>query len=108
LPTTTTPFRGGSATFNAYEVNARYQITPTIDVGTSFDYTSAERAHYEQWHLGGNYFFSKRTNVNLVGVWQHASGVDSTGHAAVADISSISPSTTANQVAVKLILQHRF
>jgi predicted porin len=108
LPTTTTPFTGGSATFSAYEVNARYQITPAIDVGTSFDYTSAERAHYAQWHLGGNYFFSKRTNVNLVGVWQHASGVDSTGHAAVADISSISPSTTANQVAVKLILQHRF
>jgi predicted porin len=108
LPTASTPFRGGSATFNSYEANFRYNLSPALSVATSYDYTQAESAHYGQFDVGGNYALSKRTDVNLVTVWQHASGIDSTGKTAVAAISSIAASSNANQVAVRLALRHRF
>lgn len=98
----------GTATFNSFEVNARYYIRPTLLVAASFDYTKASRAKYEQVDFGPDYFFSKRTDVILVGVWQHASGIDSTGKPAVAAIGSLGQSTTPNQVAVKVALRHRF
>lgn len=107
LHTATTP-NTGSATFNSYEVNARYWFTPALVVGASFDYTNAETAKYEQVDFGPDYFLSKRTDVLAVGVWQHASGIDSTGHRAVAAIGSLGQSTTATQVAVKFSLRHRF
>jgi predicted porin len=107
LRTPTTP-NTGSAIFNSYEVNARYWFTPAFLVGVSFDYTNAETAKYEQVNFGPDYFLSKRTDVLAVGVWQHASGIDSTGHPAVAAIGSLGQSTTPNQVAVKFSLRHRF
>lgn len=108
VPTPTTPFRGGTATFNSFEVNARYFFIPSLLVAISFDYTKAETAKYEQIDFGPDYFLSKRTDLNLVGVWQHASGIDSRGLPAVAAIGSLGQSTTPNQVAVKLSLRHRF
>ncbi|RKR31251.1 porin [Paraburkholderia sp. BL17N1] len=98
----------GNASFNSYEINGRYYVTPAFLIGASFAYTETSRAKYEQIDFGPNYSFSKRTDVNLVGVWQHASGVDSTGHAAVAAISTLGQSSTPTQVAVKLSLRHRF
>ncbi|MBN3759222.1 porin [Burkholderia sp. Ac-20365] len=107
LHTVSTP-NTGSATFNSYEINGRYNVTPALLIGASFDYTKASRAKYEQFDFGPNYSLSKRTDINLVGVWQHASGIDSTGHAAVAAISTLGLSSTQTQVAVKLSLRHRF
>jgi predicted porin len=98
----------GIATFNSYEINGRYNVTPALLIGASFDYTKASRAKYEQIDFGPDYSLSKRTDINLVGVWQHASGVDSTGHAAVAAISTLGQSSTPTQVAVKFSLRHRF
>ncbi|MFM0013426.1 porin [Paraburkholderia sediminicola] len=98
----------GNASFNSYEINGRYYITPALLIGASFDYTKAGRAKYAQIDFGPNYTLSKRTDINLVGVWQHASGVDSTGRAAVAAISTLGQSSTPTQIAVKLSLRHRF
>jgi predicted porin len=108
LPTPTTPFRGGQATFNSYEINAHYDITSTLWMGAAFDYTKAQSAKYEQVSAGPKYYLSKSTDLELVGVWQHASGVDSTGNAAVAAIGSLGESTTPTQVAVKASIRHRF
>jgi predicted porin len=108
VPTATTPFRGGTARFNSYEANFRYYLSPSLSVATSYDFTDAETAKYGQFDLGGDYLLSKRTDISLVGVWQHASGTDSTGKAAVAAISSIAASSNANQVALRLALRHRF
>ncbi|HEY4295057.1 MAG TPA: porin [Paraburkholderia sp.] len=107
LHTPTTP-NTGSAIFNSYEVNARYWFTPQLQVGVAYDYTDAETAKYEQLNFGPDYFLSKRTDLLAVAVWQHASGIDSTGHSAVAAIGSLGQSTTPNQVAVKFSLRHRF
>ncbi|NPT36708.1 porin [Paraburkholderia xenovorans] len=98
----------GTAAFNSYEINGRYSITPALLIGASFDYTTARDAKYEQIDFGPNYSLSKRTDLNLVGVWQHASGVDSTGRPAVAAITTLGQSSTPTQVAVKLSLRHRF
>jgi predicted porin len=108
LPTATTPFLGGTARFNSYEGNVRYNVTPSLMVGASYDYTAAETAHYQQVDIGGDYVLSRRTDLNLVAVWQHASGIDSTGGKAVAAISSLPASSTPNQIAVKCSLRHRF
>ncbi|MEK6313300.1 MULTISPECIES: porin [Burkholderia] len=98
----------GTAAFNSYEANASYQITPAWMVGASADYTKGRDAHYLQFDFGPDYALSKRTDINLVGVWQHASGIDSTGHRAVAAISTLGQSSTPTQVAVRLSLRHRF
>ncbi|PXW16364.1 porin [Paraburkholderia caballeronis] len=108
LPTATTPFRGGSVTFNSYEANVRYDLTPVWRFAMSYDYTDAQSAHYGQFDVGADYVLTKRTDLNFVTVWQHASGIDSTGKPAVAAISSIGPSTTPNQVALRFSLRHRF
>jgi predicted porin len=107
LRTATTP-NTGNAIFNSYEANARYLFTPQWLVGVSYDYTDAQTAKYEQLNFGPDYILSKRTDIQAVGVWQHASGIDSTGHAAVAAIGSLGQSTTPNQIAVKVSLRHRF
>jgi len=107
LRTPTTP-NTGNAVFNAYEVNGRYWFTPRFMVGAAYSYTDAPTAKYEQVDFGPDYFLSKRTDVGAVMVWQHASGVDSTGHAAVAAIGSLGQSSTPNQVALKVSFRHRF
>lgn len=58
--------------------------------------------------LGADYFLSKRTDVYIDGVYQHASGTDSTRGAAVANINGLSPSSTSNQVAALVGIRHKF
>jgi predicted porin len=105
--TASTP-NAGTAVFNSYEINGRYAVTPVFSLGASYDYTAAGKANYQQVDFGPNYKLSKRTDIDLVGIWQHASGIDSTGHRAVAAITTLGQSSTPTQVAVKLSLRHRF
>jgi predicted porin len=107
LHTPTTPF-SGTAVFNSFEANVRYYVIPTFMIAAAIDYTKAEKAKYLQINVGPDYFLSKSTDLNLAGVWQHASGIDSTGKPAVAAIGSLGQSSTPNQLAVKLSLRHRF
>jgi predicted porin len=105
--TASTP-NSGTAVFNSFEINGRYNFTPALLVGLSFDYTKVRNAKYEQVDVGPDYALSKRTDLNLVGIWQHASGIDSTGQAAVASIGSLGQSSTPTQIAVKMGIRHRF
>jgi predicted porin len=108
----------GNASFNNVEVNFKYQLTPTLLVGTSFDYTkggevdsatgSNPGAKYYQGAIGADYFLSKRTDVYLIGVYQKASGTDSTGGAAVAAINNLTPSTSDRQTTVRVGIRHKF
>ncbi|MGF6368005.1 putative porin [Paraburkholderia sp. RAU6.4a] len=102
---------GGSAKFHNAEVNFKYQITPVLLIGAAYDYTKGygvNDAKYNQGMLGVDYFLSKRTDLYATGIYQHASGTDSTGTKAVANISLFSPSSTANQVAVTIGIRHKF
>ena len=109
---------GASESFNDVEANIKYRITPAVIAGFSYNYTKGNSltnlkgvdtgATYNQFNLGLDYLLSKRTDVYVLGVYQHASGVDSTGTRAVAAITGETQSTTPNQVAVTAGLRTRF
>ncbi|MFC0577226.1 porin [Paraburkholderia solisilvae] len=105
--TSSTPF-AGTATFNTFDLNATYLITPTVQVGAGYTYSKAETARYGQLNLGAQYYLSKQTLLYLVGAWQHATGTDSTGKTAVAQIYGLSPSSTSNQLGLRVGIRHNF
>jgi predicted porin len=107
VATTSTTFQG-SAALGSYEAFVSHSFTPAVMAGLTYDYTSSPHAHYNQLAAGSEYSFSKRTFTYLIVAWQRASGVDSTGHAAVADLTYLSPSSTPNQVAVRVGIRHSF
>ncbi|NKJ49135.1 porin [Burkholderia sp. SG-MS1] len=103
--------RGGSAKFHNVEANYRYQVTPALVLGVAWDYThgyGVNDATYQQVNLGADYFLSKRTDIYLVGLYQHASGTDSTGHAARANLNQLTASTTSNQTAAIAGIRMKF
>ncbi|WP_321916797.1 MULTISPECIES: porin [unclassified Paraburkholderia] len=111
--------RGTNANFNNVEANIKYQFTPALLAGFAFDYTdgsSVTRANgssdggakYFQYALGTDYFLSKRTDVYLIGVYQHATGTDSTGNSAVASINGLTPSSTNNVFTARVGIRHKF
>ncbi|MDR5836519.1 porin [Caballeronia sp. LZ034LL] len=105
------PAAEGSARFHNVEVNYKIQITAALLLGAAYDFTSGygvNHAHYHQAVAGLDYFLSKRTDVYLTGIYQHASGTDSTGNRAVANINLLSPSSTPSQVAAIAGLRVRF
>ena len=112
------PFKGQTATFNNAEVNFKYQLTPALLVGAAYDYTrgaqinGATRAQYHQGAVGVDYFLSKRTDVYVIGVYQHATGetVNAAGAvvAATAGINGLSGSSNQNQLAARVGIRHKF
>jgi predicted porin len=101
----------GNAKFHNAELNFKYQLTPALLLGAAYDYTKGygvNDAKYHQGILGADYFLSKRTDLYIDGIYQHASGTDSTGHTAVADINGMSPSSTSSQVAAVVGIRHKF
>lgn len=109
---------GDSATFNDVEANIKYALSPSVILGFSYNWTKGQSittvkgvetgATYNQFNLGADYLLSKRTDVYLLGIYQHASGVDSTGAKAVASITGQTQSTTPNQVAITTGIRARF
>ncbi|MBN3789658.1 porin [Burkholderia sp. Ac-20353] len=112
------PFVGQTATFNNGEINFKYQLTPALILGAAYDYTQGSKidgnsaAKYHQGSMGVDYFLSKRTDVYVIGVYQHASGnaLNAEGQVvqATASINGLDPSTTSNQVAARVGIRHKF
>ncbi|MFD1559590.1 porin [Paraburkholderia silviterrae] len=111
--------RGDTATFNNAEINFRYQLTPALLLGTAFDYTKGSEvaeangksnagAKYYQFSAGADYFLSKRTDLYLIGVYQKASGTDSTNHSAVAAITNLAPSANDRQFTARVGIRLKF
>ncbi|CAM2152551.1 porin [Paraburkholderia tropica] len=111
-------YRGQSATFNNAEVNFKYQLTPALLVGAAYDYTrgasinGASRAQYHQGAVGVDYFLSKRTDVYVIGVYQHALGetLNYAGQVvdATAGINGLSGSSNQNQFTARVGIRHKF
>jgi predicted porin len=117
--TSASALRGDTATFNNAEVNFKYQITPALLVGAAYDYTkgndvgAVDGATYHQGMLGADYFLSKRTDVYIVGVYQHASGEQVAANGttitpAHAAINNLTPSSTSNQFTARIGIRHKF
>ncbi|WP_028210302.1 porin [Paraburkholderia mimosarum] len=104
----------GTAIFNNVEVNLRYQFTPMLLWGVAYNHTHGnsmagkDGATYNQVATGLDYLLSKRTDVYLIGVYQKASGTDSTGNAAVAAINGPSASADNKQAVVRIGMRHKF
>jgi predicted porin len=112
-------FSGQTATFNNGEVNFKYQLTPALLVGAAYDYTRGSKIdgdsapEYHQGSLGIDYFLSKRTDIYIIGVYQHALGetLNAAGTAptaAVASISNLTPSANQNQLTARVGIRAKF
>ncbi|WP_118180005.1 porin [Paraburkholderia phosphatilytica] len=99
-----------------FEVNGRYALTPALSLDAAYTFTDGRMTGSNgtgdpKWHtlsLQGDYSLSKRTDVYLEGVYQHASGELGNFGANVASINTLAPSSTENQTAVAVGMRHRF
>jgi predicted porin len=102
--------------FNTGQGFLNYQATPALLVGVGYSYTKSSgetAATYHQVSVGADYNLSKRTDVYLVGAWQHASGdtLDTAGTgivAAQASVGSYGYGGTNTQELVSVGLRHKF
>jgi predicted porin len=112
-------FRSQTATFNNVELNFKYQITSALLAGIAYDYLRGSSlngfsaAKYQQGSAGVDYFLSKRTDVYIIGVVQHASGyaANPAGTAvvpAVAAINGLTGSSNSNQFTARVGIRHKF
>jgi predicted porin len=115
----------GSAIFNSLEGNFTWAWTPALQTGVAVSYTKGSSVqfsnvlastgnnntggvHYLQFALSTDYNLSKRTDVYVLGVYQAASGVDSTGTSATASINTLPGSTNNREAVVRVGLRHKF
>ena len=114
----------GEAVFNSLEANFTWHWTPALQTGGAYSYTkgtnvqftgltsngthNSDGVHYNQFSLSTDYALSKRTDVYVLGVYQIASGVDSTGTGATAAINTLSGSTNNHEGVVRVGLRHKF
>jgi predicted porin len=101
--------------YNTGQAFLNYQATPVLLLGLGYSYTRASGdtgASYNQISLGADYNLSKRTDVYLVGAWQHASGdqlnSDGTVSSAEASIGSYGVAGTSSQEMVSFGIRHKF
>ncbi|KIG03251.1 porin [Caballeronia concitans] len=107
---------GTNLHLNNFELNGRYALTPALSLDAAYTYTDGKLSGSNgsgdpKWHtvsLQADYSLSRRTDVYVEGVYQHASGQLGDAGANVAMINTLSPSTTQNQVAATVGLRHRF
>jgi GBP family porin len=99
-----------------FELNGKYALTPALNLNAAYTFTDGKSTggvtegdpKWQTVSLQADYSLSKRTDVYLEGVYQHASGEMANGQANVAMINTLAPSTNGNQVAAAVGLRHRF
>ncbi|MFL9915162.1 porin [Paraburkholderia fungorum] len=107
---------GDLLTFNNYELNARYAITPALSLGGSYTFTDGHFSDdgksvapkWNQFMLQADYALSRRTDLYLEGVYQHVSGADGIAVLGNASIYSLAASSSDRQAVVALGVRHRF
>jgi len=113
VPDSASAFRS-TETFNTAAGYLGYQVTPAVILGAQYNYTRASgqaRANYHQVSLGGDYYLSKRTDLYLLGVYQHMTGDQVgmiPGSATAADYGYASAPGTSSQEIVSIGIRHKF
>ena len=97
-----------NAALNSYQINYQFRFTPATMAGVGYQYGAAPHATYQAVDLGAAYFLSKSTYLYAIGVWARASGTDSTGQHAVADLLGLAQSSNSKQLALRIGLRHLF
>ncbi|MFM0338979.1 porin [Paraburkholderia fungorum] len=111
---------GQTEKYNVAGAYLGYQLTPAMLLGLGYTYTKASgdtSATYHQVSLGADYNLSKRTDVYLLGVYQHASGEQrvptaaggTTVQSAVASAADYGyQSANQSQEVISLGIRHKF
>jgi predicted porin len=107
---------GDLLTFNNYELNARYAVTPAFILGGSYTLTDGHFSdagksvspRWNQFMLQADYALSRRTDLYLEGVYQRVSGADGIAVLANASIYSLAASSNDRQAVVAVGMRHRF
>ena len=110
---------GAAAMFNTAEVGLKWEFKENLFAGATYNYTKGNSVtnatglsvgdqHYSQFSLVTDYLLSRRTDVYILGTWQKASGISSTGAPAVANIGNLGDSSNNHQAVVRLGLRHKF
>jgi predicted porin len=106
---------GNSAVFNNAEVSYQYHLTSALLAGASYNYTRGSTATgtvggvtYNTFGVGANYRLSTRTDLYAAVDYQSASGHDSTGGPAVANLAGESQSSNAHQAVGRVGIRHKF
>jgi predicted porin len=102
--------------FNTGQVYVQYKATPALVLGLGYNYTKGSgndvSVAYNQISLGADYLLSKRTDLYLLGGYQHASGktyVDGLNMAALASMSDFGDdSASSNQGMLMVGIRHHF
>jgi predicted porin len=114
---TTLGLDGADVRFDNFELNAHYNVTPSILVGAMYLYARAQvrrdgndtGVHWNQVGLMGQYLLSKRTNVYLQYVYQRVSGGPTGSALDQAFVpGTAGPSSGANVSVVRLGMSHTF
>ena len=98
---------GTGLRLNNYDLNMTYAIAPAIVLGAGYVFTDGKYSGAignPKWHMGQlsvDYFFSKRTDVYLYGVYQRAQSAN-------ADIYLFAPSGNERQLVVITGIRHKF
>ncbi|MGF6413549.1 porin [Paraburkholderia sp. MM5482-R1] len=99
----------GHVTFNIAEFVASYMVTPTLQLGAAYSYTlgnvsaTGKSPHYNEVDASVDYLLSKATDVYASATYMRAGG------GAVADLAPVlSPSSSQNQLALRLGIRKRF
>ncbi|VVE55721.1 porin [Pandoraea sputorum] len=101
--------------FNNVELNAKYMLTPALQLGVAYIYTWSTLSgavtepggvsqKIQQVNLGLDYWLSKRTDAYLVGLWQHASNDGSNN----AQLNGQPFAAGINQFVVTAGVRHKF
>jgi predicted porin len=110
---------GKTAAFDDVEVGLGLRFMSDFMAGISYNYikgksvttasgSSVGDQHFNQVSLIADYFLSKRTDIYVTGAFQKASGINSNGTAAVADIGALGDSSNNRQAVVRFAMRHRF
>ncbi|WP_269506340.1 porin [Burkholderia sp. IMCC1007] len=106
---------GSTEKYNTGRAFVTYQVTAPLLLGLGYSYTKASGdtdAKYHQVGVGADYSLSKRTDVYLVGAYQHASGTQrvdaTTTQAAQASIASYGYAGKSSAELVAVGIRHKF
>ena len=102
---------GTNQKYNTGRAFVTYQASAPLLLGLGYIYTKGSGqtdAKYHQVSLGADYSLSKRTDVYLVGAYQHASGKNADGSDAQASVGPYGIAGKSSQEIVALGLRHKF
>lgn len=108
---------GAQSKLNAFDIGGRYNFTPALSGGLGYTYMNLSDSAHGRWHqvdASVDYALSARTDIYVLGIYQHASGSNN-GTAVQSEIGSStsyfgtsSGRGTDSQIAARIGIRHKF